>query len=127
MANRVLVIDDDPDFVEATSVLLESRGYQVVTALEGEEGFGKAKDATPDVILLDVMMKHDTQGFEIAKSLRGDEKTRDIPIVLITGISREKSLPFSFEPDEDWLPVKAVLNKPVKPETLLSTLEDIVR
>ena len=75
MPKKVLVIDDDPDFVEATSVLLESRGYQVATASEGEEGFNKAKEGKPDIILLDVMMKHDTQGFEIAKNLRKEETT----------------------------------------------------
>jgi two-component system, OmpR family, alkaline phosphatase synthesis response regulator PhoP len=127
MTKKILVVDDDPDFVEATATLLEARGYDVITASDGEEGFDRAKQDHPALILLDVMMKYDTQGFDIAKNLKNDEQTQGIPVVIITGVRREKNLPFSFEPDEDWLPVKAVLEKPLKPETLLSIVEENVR
>jgi response regulator RpfG family c-di-GMP phosphodiesterase len=63
----------------------------------------------------------------VARSLNKEEKTKGIPIILVTGIRHEMNLPFGFEPDEDWLPVKAVLEKPIKPEVLLKTVEDHIK
>jgi CheY-like chemotaxis protein len=120
MAGRILIIDDDPDFKEAMATLLEAKGYEVVQASNGEEGFKKAKGEMPGIILLDVMMTHKTEGFDIARRLHDDAKTKGIPVIMTTGIRKDMNLSFGFEPDEDWLPVKGVLEKPVKPEALLS-------
>lgn len=119
---KILVVDDDADLVEATRAVLEAKGHDVLAASNGEVGYRKAVDEKPDVVLLDVMMTHDSEGFEIARRLRENEATKNLPVILITGIRRAKNLPFSFEPDEDWLPVKAVLEKPVKPEALLASI-----
>lgn len=125
--SKVLIIDDDPDLVDAMSNLLEAKGYEVNHAPDGEEGLEKAKNDPPDIILLDVMMTRKTEGFDVARSLNKEEKTKGIPIILVTGIRHEMNLPFGFEPDEDWLPVKAVLEKPIKPEVLLKTVEDHIK
>lgn len=125
--NKVLIIDDDPDLVDAMSNLLEAKGYEVNHAPDGEEGLEKAKNDPPDIILLDVMMTRKTEGFDVARSLSKEEKTKNIPVILVTGIRHEMNLPFGFEPDEDWLPVKAVLEKPIKPEVLLKTVEDHIK
>ena len=125
--SKVLIIDDDPDLVDAMSNLLEAKGYEVNHAPDGEEGLEKAKNDPPDIILLDVMMTRKTEGFDVARSLNKEEKTKGIPIILVTGIRHEMNLPFGFEPDEDWLPVKAVLEKPIKPEVLLKTVEDNIK
>jgi CheY-like chemotaxis protein len=127
MSKKVLIIDDDQDLVEAMETLLDAKGYQVVSASDGAEGFKKAKSEAPDIILLDVMMAHKSEGFDVARSLQGEAATKEIPVVMITGIRKEMSLPFGFEPDSDWLPVKAVLEKPVKPELLLKTVEEKIR
>lgn len=124
---KVLIVDDDIDLVEATRALLESRGHVVSEAHGGEDGFLKAKSEKPDLMLLDVMMKHDNEGFEIARRLKEDSETGHIPVILITGIKKAKSLPFSFEPDADWLPVLAVLDKPVSPEKLLQSVENALK
>ncbi len=127
MAGKVLIVDDDPDFVEAISTLLEAKGYEVDTAANGQEGFKKAKAKPVDLILLDVMMATKSEGFDTAKSLKQDQATKDIPVVLITGIKKDMNLPFGFEPDADWLPVKAVLEKPVKPDVLLKAVEENIK
>jgi CheY-like chemotaxis protein len=119
---KILVVDDDAELVEATRAVLEAKGHAVLAASNGEEGYRKAVDEKPDVVLLDVMMTHDSEGFEIARRLRENEATKKLPVILVTGIRRAKNLPFSFEPDEDWLPVKLVLEKPVKPEALLASI-----
>ncbi|OGJ90207.1 MAG: hypothetical protein A2487_07460 [Candidatus Raymondbacteria bacterium RifOxyC12_full_50_8] len=123
MAKKILLVDDDADFVEATATLLEAKGYATVSAGNGEEGYQKAKTEKPDLILLDVMMATDSEGFETARKLKDDAATKAIPVIMITGVRKAKNLPFKFEPDADWLPVKAVLEKPVKPEVLLSAVQ----
>jgi len=127
MLNKVLIVDDDSDFVEAISTLLEAKGYEVISALNGKDGFSQAKEQLPALILLDVMMTTKSEGFDVAKQLKSEALTRNIPVVLVTGIKRDMNLPFSFEPDEDWLPVKAVLEKPVKPDVLLRTIEESIK
>lgn len=124
MMKRILVVDDDADLVEATRSLLESSGYSVITASDGKKGMEKARKEKPDLMLLDVMMAHDSEGFEVTRALKEDPATADLPVIIITGIRRAKNLPFRFEPDKDWLPVKAVLEKPVKPEALLKAIEE---
>jgi len=126
MARRILLIDDDHDFVEATKMLLEAKGFEVSSAFGGEEGISKAISEKPDIILLDVMMSHPAEGFDIARKLNSGEETKHIPLVLITGIRKEMNLPFGFAPDKNMLPVKAVLEKPVKPQLLLKVIEECI-
>ena len=121
---KILIVDDDPELVGSTTAVLESSGYSVAAATDGEAGYAKARQDPPDLILLDVMMKTDREGFEIARKLKADAATRSIPVILVTGIRKAMHLPFSFEPDEDWLPVKAVLEKPIRPEVLLQSVKD---
>jgi len=124
MAKKVLVIDDDHEFVEAMVNVLEAKGYDVDSAPNGKIGIAKAKERKPDIILLDVMMTTKSEGFDVARELNKDKKLKDVPIIMITGVRKEMSLPFGFEPDENWLPVKGVLEKPVKPDVLLRTIEE---
>jgi two-component system alkaline phosphatase synthesis response regulator PhoP len=123
MAKKVLMIDDDPEFVEAITNVLDAKGYDVVSANDGKAGVAMAKKERPDIILLDVMMTTKSEGFDVAREMSKDANLKGTPVVMLTGIRREMNLPFGFEPDEDWLPVKAVLEKPVKPEVLLKTVE----
>ncbi len=98
----------------------------MASASNGRDGIQKAKAEKPDLILLDVMMTTKSEGFDVARELHGDAHLRTTPVVMVTGVRREMNLPFGFEPDGDWLPVKAVLEKPVKPEVLLKTIRDTV-
>jgi DNA-binding response OmpR family regulator len=127
MANKVLMIDDDPEFVDAISNLLDAKGYEVHTASNGKDGVAKAKAENPDIILLDVMMTTKHEGFDTAREMHEDETIKDTPIIIMTGIRREMNLPFGFEPDSTWLPVKEVLEKPVKPEVLLNAISEHIR
>ncbi|MFH1477782.1 MAG: response regulator [Verrucomicrobiota bacterium] len=124
MTHRVLIIDDDPEFVEATSTLLDAQGYAVVSAPNGKVGLAKAQEERPDIILLDVMMTRDTEGFEVARELNKDPQLKNIPVIIVSGIKKEMDLPFGFESDDAWLPVKGVLEKPVKPNVLLKTVAE---
>ena len=127
MSKKVLIIDDDHDFAEAMAMLLESKGYTVSMAHEGAKGFELAKAERPGLVLLDVMMTGKTEGFELSRAMANDAATKDIPVVMVSGIRKEMNLPFRFEPDSEMLPVKAFLEKPVKPELLLKTVEENIR
>ena len=124
MAKKVLMIDDDPEFVEAITNVLDAKGYEVVSASNGKDGVEKAKAENPNIILLDVMMTTESEGFDVAREMQKDESAKNIPVIILTGIRKAMSLPFGFEPDETWLPVKEVLEKPVKPEVLLKAIEE---
>ena len=127
MAKLILVIDDDPDFAEAVTSLLEADGYEVEYAENGAVGYEKATARKPDLILLDVMMTTKTEGFELSRKLKNDPATNDVPVVLVTGIRRDMNIPYSFEPDSEWLPVRAVVEKPIRPEALLRTVSEQIR
>jgi DNA-binding response OmpR family regulator len=127
MAKKVLMIDDDPEFVEAITNILDAKGYDVVSANDGKDGVAKAKQEKPDIILLDVMMTTKSEGFDVARELSKDANLKGTPVIMLTGVRKEMNLPFGFEPDADWLPVKAFLEKPVKPEVLLKTIEDNIK
>lgn len=127
MAKKVLIIDDDADFVESVENLLEARGYEVVSAANGKDGVEAAKKEKPNLIILDVMMTTKDEGFNVARTLNELEGVKGTPVVMVTGVRREMNLPFSFEPDQTWLPVKEVLEKPIKPETLLKAVADHIR
>jgi len=124
---KILIVEDEIELADATKALLESEGYAVITAHDGAEGYQAARREKPDLVLLDVMMAHDSEGIEVARQLNEDPETRRIPVILLTGIRKVKNLPFTFEPDEDWLPVKAVVEKPAKPERLLRTVRQALK
>ncbi len=133
MANhKILIIDDDPDIVEAMRMPLEANGYNVITASNGTEGLQRAKEELPDLIILDVMMETDTAGFHVAYELRskgpGSEykSCRNIPILMITAISKHKGMNFSPEKDDTFLPVDGFVEKPVQPKDLLKITSELL-
>lgn len=123
MAKKLLIIDDDVEYVDAMTNLLDARGYTVASAHNGKDGVAAAKANKPDLVILDVMMTSTSEGFDVAREFHDDADLKEVPIVMITGVRKEMNLPFAFEPDSEWLPVKALLEKPVKPEILLKTIE----
>lgn len=123
----VIVIDDDPDVVEATKVILEGAGYAVATALSGREGVDRIRQGGIDCILLDVMMARDTEGFSIAQDLKADPKTAGIPIIMLTSVSKKTGFEFSPETDKDYMPVEVFLEKPVEPKRLLQAVASVMK
>lgn len=127
MSKNVLMIDDDADLTESIVNLLEAKGYKVDSAPNGVEGVAKAKANTPDLILLDVMMTTKNEGFDVARELKVIEELKDTPVIMISGVRKEMSLPFGLEPDDTWLPIKQFLEKPVKPDELLDAVAKYIK
>jgi len=124
----ILIIDDDPDITEAMTVILANRGYEVRSARDGSEGMERLKEARPDLIILDVMMRTSQEGFELSRELKHNKKYKDIPILMLTGVKQKTGLDFKADAgDESWLPVEEYLDKPVRPDILLAKVEDLLQ
>ena len=125
-AQKVLIIDDDTDFSESNKDLLEAYGYEVATAPDGEQGIAKALELIPDLVVLDMMMTHDTEGFDVARKLRETPELSTVAILLVTGMRKALKLDRSPEPDAEWLPVDRVLEKPIDPALLMKEIERVL-
>jgi two-component system alkaline phosphatase synthesis response regulator PhoP len=126
MSKRILLVDDDQDFVASVEEWLKANGYEVTVAFDGASGLEKARQLKPDLMILDVMMATDTEGIEVSRKIAEIPELRTLPVLLLTGIRKAKNLPFGLTPDENWLPVRAVLEKPVPPETLLKEIQKLL-
>lgn len=119
----ILMVDDDEIFVEATRAVLETV-YEVRSASNGTEGLAEARKDPPDLILLDVMMDHLAEGFDVAKQLRSDEATKSIPIVMLTGVDQVYNV--RMEVGEAWVKADRYLEKPVAPDKLLQVVGELI-
>jgi CheY-like chemotaxis protein len=120
----VLLVDDDADFVEQNRLLLEDSGYRVRIAHSGRQALELVADGRPDLIILDMMMESENAGFDLSRELRNSEYTKGIPLVMITSVNDIR--PFRIEPDHTWLPVDALIEKPVDPPLLLDVVNRIL-
>jgi len=123
---KVLIIDDDLDFVESVKVVLESQ-YEVAMASDGREGLRAAREEKPDVIILDVVMNRVDEGFEVSRKLKRDPESKHIPILMLTAL--QKRTGFDFHPvagGDVWLPVEDYVDKPVPPSELLARIEKLL-
>jgi CheY-like chemotaxis protein len=125
---HILIVDDDVQLVDSVKTLLESVGYQVSYAYQSQKGIEMARETPPDLILLDVMFAGPPgpDGFEVARELHADPQLREAPIIILSGVKKVLDVSFEVSPDEVWMPVKAFLEKPVKPEKLLAEIEEVL-
>jgi len=123
---RILIVDDDPVFVNTTKAVLESRNHQVITASDGDEGLKKAKAEKPDLILLDIIMPT-KDGFHVCEQLKKDSQLADIPVIILTSFARykgETNIPVSAGLE---LEAEGYLDKPVNPEELLKRVAELLK
>ena len=123
---KVLIIDDDVQLVDSVQTMLESQGYEVSYAYQALKGVELARETQPDVILLDVMFAGPPgpDGFQVAREMHDDPKLKDIPIIMLTGVRKVMDIPYELKPDEQWMPVKSFLEKPIKPGDLLNAIKN---
>ena len=125
---RIVVVDDDVQLVESVTTLLESVGYEVFFAYQAEKGFDLAKEKHPDLILLDVMFAGPPgpDGVEISRRIKSDPILQDTPVIMLSGVKKVLELGYDVEPDDAFMPVAAFIDKPVKPDMLLSTISEVL-
>ncbi len=123
-ARTVLIVDDDPDIVAAERLLLEIGGYRVLDASNGKECLKVVRTEPVDLILLDVMMDTEDEGFQVTQQLKSDPKTSEIPILMVSSISRATGFDYA---DKSFMQVEDFIEKPVQPRVLLQKVEEVFK
>lgn len=128
MPGKILVVDDDPDILDAVTMILESQGYQVSTARDGIEGLATLKAENPDLMILDLMMPK-MDGFAVCKELQDPRwsKYKDIPILILTSVREEASRRrYELETGLE-LDVDDYIEKPMAPDILLERVGRLIK
>jgi len=120
MGKKILVVEDEMEMVEMLKFRLEANNYEVITAYDGQEALDVIQKDKPDLILLDLMIPKIT-GYEICKTLKSNERYKDIPVIIVTARTQEKDMNLAKE-----LCVGACITKPYEPQVLLSKIREIL-
>jgi DNA-binding response OmpR family regulator len=118
---KIAIIDDDPDIVDASSLVLTSKGYDVVTATNPDDGYKIVMEHHPDLIILDVMMNEPDDGFFLAQKFR--KMNIYTPIIMYTSVSKTLGLEYGAG---ELVPVDEFVEKPISPETLIEKVEKLL-
>jgi len=119
---RIAIIDDDADILDASSLILTSNGYEVITADNPDDGYKIVKENSPDLIILDVMMNEPDDGFFLAHRFR--KENIKIPIIMYTSVSKATGLNFGVS---EIVPVDEFVEKPISPEELISKVKKLLQ
>jgi CheY-like chemotaxis protein len=123
---KILLVDNDVDFIDLNKAVLENSGFDVAVAYAGREVMDKVKFEQPDLIVLDLMMeKHDT-GFGVAKALKADPAYKNIPILMLTAVLGETGVDFNQEMDGYWMKTDGYASKPLTPEELVQKVNELL-
>jgi CheY-like chemotaxis protein len=127
MTKKLLVIDDDPDFVSGIRSILTTANYEVDVAYNPKDGMQALQSKQYDLLLLDIMMGRGAEGIMIARKLRKDPKLRDLPVLIITGMREQIAFLFPGEPVHPrFVKIDEMVEKPVEPKMLLDKVNSLI-
>jgi len=121
---KILVVDDDPDFVESTRLMLEPHGYEVVSAANGDEGLLKLEQEKPDLVILDVIMSTVLDGLSMSQQMRDVPAYKKVPILMVTSIANTDYA--ALFPTDEFINIHGFLTKPISSEQLLSHVKRLI-
>jgi CheY-like chemotaxis protein len=121
---KILVVDDDRDFIKITRMILQSGGYDVITAASGEEGLKVMRREKPDMVILDVMMAYILEGLDIRRQMAADPDLKNIPVIMSTSLTGERVQ--RNLPSDEYVPDSAWLHKPIDPDKLLEQIKKTI-
>ncbi len=125
---KLLIIDDDPDFVDGIRSILKSADYEVDVAYNPKDGFKALQTKPYDLLLLDIMMGRGAEGVMVARKIRKDPKLREIPVLIITGIREQMAFLFPGQAvHPHFVPVDELVEKPVEPKLLLEKVSTLLK
>jgi CheY-like chemotaxis protein len=125
---RILIIDDDPSFLEITGAILKRFGYEVLTAGNTQDGLELLEEGRPDLLVLDIMMATVDEGLQFAVQLRQKEDFQKLPIIIVSAQPEtEKGYGRSVEDDLDWIAADIFMEKPVDPQALRHNIELLLK
>ncbi len=122
---KILVIDDDPDLVEALKIILETGSYRVISAFDGEEGLRKVKEENPDLIILDLLLPKE-DGDVLCRELKADPRYANVPILVLTAVAEKMSSKLFPKHRIRSLPADDYVDKPVQPQDLLGRVDRLL-
>jgi len=122
---KILIVDDDPDLLDQQKLLLELKGYQVITAETADEGWELFKDEKPDAAIIDLMMEEHDSGFILSYRIKKDERGKNIPVFILTSATFVTGYKFeaTTEEEREWIRCDEIINKPVQVDQLVQKLE----
>jgi len=127
MAKKILIVDDEPAAIDYASAVLEENGYVAISAEDGIEGMEKVRAERPDLVLLDIMMPG-KGGISLYQDLRNEEETKDIPVIIITGVARGQRFEERMMRKAPGIPLPdGYIEKPMKPEGLLELIRKLLK
>jgi len=118
---KVLVVDDDPDFVNIARTILQSQNYEVVTAANGEQALAAMRKEKPDLVLLDIMMSYILDGLDVSREMAKDAELKHIPVIMVTSLTGARAQ--VALPSDEYVPVEEWIHKPIDPDKLLERIE----
>lgn len=118
---KILIADDDPDFLSVSRSILKTEGYEVLEATNGSQALEIMRHDKPDLILLDVMMSSILEGLDVSKEMESDPDLKDIPIIMVSSIATTEHA--AVFPDSEPIPIEAWVSKPIQPQVLLRTIK----
>ena len=121
---KILVVDDDPDFVEAMRLTLEPNGYTVVSAASGDEGLAKVRSESPDLVILDVIMSSVLDGLQMSRRMQENPQHKRIPILMVTSIANTDYA--ALFPTDEYIHISAFMSKPVAPADLIRQINKLL-
>ena len=126
---KILLVDDDIDLLEQNKILLETKGFEVVTAESAQEGLEVFKKENPDAAIVDLIMEEHDSGFVLCHRIKSTEHGKKIPVFILTSATYETGFKFSVKTSEEqeWIKCDDILNKPVVVEELISKLENFFK
>ena len=121
---KILIVDDDPDFVNATRIILEKNNHQVITASSGDTGFRRAREEKPDLLILDVIMDTVLDGLSVSQRMHDDAELNKIPIIMVTSIANTDYA--ELFPTDEYIHINAFISKPITSEGLIRQVNKIL-
>lgn len=123
---QVLLIDDDPDMHLVIGMILEPKGYQVTCCRTGSEGLETMRRCRPDLVLLDIMLTHPSEGLQVACQMRQDQRLKDIPIIIISAIGETTGMDYAMQECPEAPLPQAFLEKPLDAATVRETVRRVL-
>ena len=124
---KVVVIDDNTDFLFTIETFLQKNGFEVHTADDGQKGIDLIHKERPDLILLDIMMETLFSGFEVCKAVRSDDEFKHMPIIGVSAIGEELDIDYSQWSDYEYFRPDAFLDKPIDKQRLLQLIPEVIQ
>jgi DNA-binding response OmpR family regulator len=123
---KVLLIDDDKDFLLATKFILETGGYEIFQAEDGKSGLAMAESIHPDLAIIDLMMETWSEGFNVVSKLRATDAGKQIPLIMLSAVDLQGPY-HSFQPSAEFPKIDMILHKPIRADELLKHIERLLR